>query len=184
MKIVAIDFETANSKPDSACSLGYCVYEDGVLTASDVFLIRPPEGSRYFEFTYIHHLTYEDVKDVSEFDHHYPFLKELFDGALLCAHNARFDIGVLNAMCDAYHLPHFHNHYLDTVRLAKRVWPALANHRLNTVSEYLQVELDHHEAQSDAMACLMIVLKAMETYEIFDIERLMHSLYLKIYYNY
>ena len=78
MKIVAIDFETANKSAHSACSLGYAVYEDGVITKSGSFLILPPKDVRYFTFSFIHHLSLEDVRNQEEVDKHYDFVSELF----------------------------------------------------------------------------------------------------------
>lgn len=183
MRLVAIDFETANSKSNSACSLGITIYEEGELIDSYAFFIKPPKEARYFTNTFIHHITLEDVIDKPEFDEYYSQLKEVFNDAILLAHNARFDIGVLNAMCDSYHLDHFKNPYIDTVSLSRRAFPGLMNHRLNTVSEYLNVELNHHEASSDAYACMMIVLSVMNLSGNYDIVDLMKKMSLRIFFN-
>lgn len=184
MKIVAIDFETANEDPRSACSLGVSVYEDGEITKSYAFLIKPLKKYQKFIFTYIHHITLDDVIDEYEFDHYYKLIKEEFKGAYLVAHNARFDINVLNAMCDLYGLDRFKNPYLDTVLLSRRVYPVLNNHRLNTICDYLNIELDHHEAKSDSLACLMILIEIMIKLECFDPEEILSKLHLKKYYNF
>lgn len=173
MRIVAIDFETANNRMSSACSLGISIYEDGELKDSYAFFIRPPHNSLYFTNTFIHHITLEDVINEKEFDYYYMHLCEVFKDAILVAHNARFDLAVLNAMCDEYDLPHFNNQYLDTVILSRRFYPNLINHRLNTISEYLGVALDHHEAKSDAYACLMIILDIMDRCECYEIDDLL-----------
>ena len=65
MKIVAIDFETADYGADSACALGIASIEDGVITRACSRLIRPPR--RKFVFTYIHGITWDDVKSEAEF---------------------------------------------------------------------------------------------------------------------
>ena len=49
--------------------------------------------------------------------------------------------------------------FVDTVKLAKRTWQ-LPKNNLNVVSEHLGVELNHHEAESDAHACAQIILHA------------------------
>ena len=182
MKIVAIDFETANKYAHSACSLGYACYCDGEITDTGSFLILPPRDVRFFTFSFIHHLTLNDVKDADEFDKHYAFLQDLFKGAYICAHNARFDIGVLNAMSDHYSLPHFKNRFFDTVLLSRKVFD-LPNHKLNTVCAALGVKLDHHEAGSDAYGCLMIVLRAMEALGIYDIDLLLKRTGVYLSYN-
>ena len=163
--------------------MGITIFDEGELVDSYAFFIKPPRESRYFTNTFIHHITLEDVIDKPEFDEYYDDLKQVFDGAVLVAHNARFDIGVLNAMCDSYNLEHFRNPYIDTVTLSRRVFPNLINHRLNTVSEYLGVELNHHEASSDAYACMMIVLSVMNMSGNYDIVDLMRQLSLRIFFN-
>ena len=42
--------------------------------------------------------------------------------------------------------------------MSRRLLPRLPNHRLNTVSDYLGLELDHHHAGSDSLACGEILL--------------------------
>ena len=180
MKLVAIDFETANTSPVSAISLGISTFIDGEFLDNEVIYILPPSGYTNFMFTYIHHLTYNDVKDAPPFDRYYNMLKDRFEGAVLVAHNARFDLGVLNACCDYYGLPHFKNRYLDTVMISRIVYPYLENHRLNTVSAYLGIDLDHHEAGSDSFACLSILVSAMEDSGTYDIDEFLNKIHMKL----
>ena len=48
--------------------------------------------------------------------------------------------------------------WLDSVRVAKRVWPELPSHRLNIVSKHLGIRLKHHDALCDARAAGLIVV--------------------------
>lgn len=170
MKITAIDFETANSSDASACSLGIAIYEDGEFVDNFEWYFKPYHRYNYFTNTHIHGIRKEDVENENEFVFYYEELKEILKGSIIVAHNALFDIGVLNAMCDVYGLNHFTNEYLDTVTISRRVYPELYNHKLNTVAAYLDIDLSHHNAKSDAFACLMILLKAMEAYDCYEIE--------------
>ena len=52
MRLVAIDFETADPGPDSACAIGLVVVEDGRVGDVRHRLIRPPR--RRFRFTSLH----------------------------------------------------------------------------------------------------------------------------------
>ncbi|MDF3024853.1 MAG: polymerase epsilon subunit-like 3-5 exonuclease, partial [Alphaproteobacteria bacterium] len=52
--------------------------------------------------------------------------------------------------------------WVCTVNVARSKWPELANHKLNTVSKHLNIELNHHDAASDAHACANIYLRACE----------------------
>ncbi len=172
MKLIAIDFETANSSLCSACSLGLAIYDDGEIVDSYSFLIKTHPRYSYFTNTFIHHLTFNDVKDSPEFDYYYPQLKELLSNNCVAAHNAAFDVGVLNNICALYGLDPIPFTYIDTVTLARKIYPELYNHKLNTIASYMGIDLNHHEAASDAYACLLIVLAAMERYNVYDINDL------------
>ena len=180
MKLVAIDFETANRYSCSACSLGYVVYEEGEFLDRGSFLIRPSSKYNFFTNTFIHHITPEDVKGEAEFIDRYDFIRNLLEGNVVLAHNACFDVSVLNACCDCYGLDHIPFSYLDTVTLSRRVNPELYHHNLNVVSEYLGIDLDHHEAGSDSFACLMIVIKAMEKYGLYDLNDLLAHVHVNL----
>ena len=180
MKIVALDFETANAYSASACSLGISIYEEGEILDSFEWYFKPHHLYNYFTNSHIHGIYPEDVEDEPEFVFFHEELQQILNDAVIVAHNAMFDISVLNAMCDVYGLPHFQNRFLDTVRLSRRVWPELRDHKLNTVCEYLDIDLSHHNAKSDAFACLCILLKSMEKYEEYDLDILMQKLRMQL----
>jgi DNA polymerase-3 subunit epsilon len=60
MKLVAIDFETADRSADSACAIGIVSIEKGKITKKGYRLIRPPR--RHFVFSYIHGISWADVE--------------------------------------------------------------------------------------------------------------------------
>lgn len=183
MRIIALDFETANASSASACALGVAVYEEGEILDSFEWYFRPPRRYNFFTNTAIHGITREDVADENEFVFYYEELSALLKDNIIIAHNAMFDIGVLNAMCDVYGLDRFPNPYLDSVYISRKVFPELRNHKLNTVAEYLGIDLKHHNGKSDAYACLMILLKAMERCEEYDLERFLQMNHIHLKYN-
>ena len=170
MRVVAIDFETANASLASACSLGISIYDEGEIVDTFEWLIKPHSRYNFFTNTDIHMLKEEDVENEEEFLFYYDQLAEILKDSLIIAHNARFDIGVLNAVCDVYGLEHFHNRYADTVAVSRKVFPELYHHKLNNVCDYLGIDLSHHNAQSDSFGCLMILLRSMEIYQCYDVE--------------
>ena len=178
MRITAIDFETANAASASACSLGIAVYEEGEILDNFEWYFKPHYRYNYFTNTHIHGIAMEDVQDEQEFVYYYEELCEILKDSIVVAHNALFDIGVLNAVCDVYGLDHIVFDYLDTVSVSRRVYPELYNHRLNTVAEYLNIDLSHHNAKSDSFACLMILLKAMSAYDCYEIEDFMKIIHI------
>ena len=153
---VAIDFETANHRADSACAVGLVKVVGGRIVEAVVHLIRPP--TREFRFSYIHGLEWADVAEADDFGALWPKLAELLDGAtFLAAHNATFDRRVLETCCATYGLAAPTLPFRCTVQLARRHWSIYPT-RLPDVCRVLGIALDHHEALSDARACAAIVL--------------------------
>ena len=170
MKIVAIDFETANNASCSACSLGMVSFIEGVIEEENEMYFKLHPRYNFFTNTHIHGITPQMVENEKEFDYYYDFIKEKLEGNIVVAHNARFDVGVLNSECELYGKDMINFKYIDTVEISRAVYPELYNHKLDTVSKYLNISLNHHNASSDALASLLILLKAMECYDIYDIE--------------
>lgn len=155
---VAIDFETADHGRDSACSVGLVRVEDGEVTRKLVQLLRPPRAS--FLFSHIHGIRWSDVSDQPTFRQAWPHLSKMLEGAeFLAAHNASFDRGVLAACCAAAGLPVPALPFVCTVKVARDVWDIRPT-KLDNVCERLDIELDHHEALSDAEACARILVLA------------------------
>jgi DNA polymerase-3 subunit epsilon len=155
---VAIDFETANPAPDSACAIGVVRAEGGVVVAREVRLIRPP--SEWFVFTPIHGITWDDVRDAPDFAEVWRSLRPMLKGArFLAAHWAPFDRAVLAACCTRHGLRPPSLPFVCTVRLARAQWDIRPT-KLPDVCRRLGLDLRHHEALSDALACAGIVLRA------------------------
>ena len=155
---VAIDFETANSSRDSACSVAIIRVESLEIVSRSYRLIKPP--SQHFMFTDIHGITWSDVKSEPTFKELWPELRSLFDGiSFIAAHNASFDSSVMKACCSTYGLVPPAPPYLCTVKLARQTWQ-LKPANLPSVCSYLGLRLQHHNALSDAEACANIVRAA------------------------
>ena len=91
---VAIDFEIANSRHDSACAVGLAACSRGRVVQSRSYLIRPP--GRRFTFTGVHGLTWEHVRTAPSFTELWPVLRSWLEpAAFIAAHNAHFDQNVL-----------------------------------------------------------------------------------------
>jgi len=157
-RFVAIDFETANHSPDSACAVGLAVCSGGRIVESREYLIRPP--SREFVFTYIHGLRWDHVRDAPTFGDLWPEISALLGNAeFLAAHNAPFDRGVLGACCRSYGLSPPPAPFQCTVRVARSQWGIYPT-KLPDVCRHLSIDLRHHDARSDAEACARIILAA------------------------
>lgn len=159
-RFTAIDFETADYGRDSACAVSVVLAENGKIVQKAFSLIRPPR--RDFIFSYLHGITWGDVAKEPTFGELWPKLKEFFrDVDFIAAHNASFDRGVLHACCSAHgHKPPL-DKYLCTMKLARRLWNVYPT-KLPDVCRHFRIPLNHHDAESDALACAKIVLEAAE----------------------
>ena len=161
--LAAIDFETADSKPDSACAVGVALVQGGQVTGRRHWLIRPvrrPAQGDDFEWTHVHGLKWSDVEHAELFRRVWPDVEAFVVGTeAWVAHNAPFDRKVAFACCDAAGLMKPKQPWIDTVKLARQHWQ-LSAYKLDNVAAHLGIKLDHHQADSDAEACARVLLAA------------------------
>ena len=155
MKFTSLDFETANYSDASICAAGIAVFVDGELTETRHWLVRPPAGHDFFreDFIAIHGITPRDVRDATEFP---VVAKELLpfliDADMVIAHNAEFDMRMLTGTLNHFGIlcPRFPA--LCTRETARRAWPDLPSHSLDTVASHIGHTFRHHNALDDAEA--------------------------------
>ena len=165
MIITSIDFETANRSDVSICAAGLAVFEDGQLTETPYWLVRPPKGHGWFLDTFIevHGLTHLDVLNAPEFPAIAPeLLARLTRADLVIAHNADFDMRKLRGTLTHFGLTCPAFDYACTCLLARRIWPDLPNHQLDTLAAHIGHEFRHHHAQADAEAAGRVLLAMMK----------------------
>ena len=154
---VALDFETSGYDPRYACALGLTRIEDGRIGPSFYTLLRPPSSD--ILFTEIHGLTWQDVKDAPTFTEKWDDIASFCAGAdFFIAHNAVFDRRVLDACLCAAELPPCDLPFLCTLKWARKVLSSLPSRSLAALCSYFHIPLQHHHAQSDALACAHIFL--------------------------
>ena len=91
----------------------------------------------------------------------------------MVAHNAKFDIGFINAACEKYNLGEFNNTVLDTMSMARMLHPEWPNHKLTTLARRYKVEWDedaHHRADYDAQGTAFAFHKMCEELDSRNIE--------------
>lgn len=169
MKFVAIDFETANEKRSSPCSIGIVVVNNGQVVEKVYYLIKPKE-MRFTPINIgIHGIRPAMVKHELEFHELWERIKDYFNDTLVVAHNAAFDISVLRNTLQLYNIyvPSFR--YICTMKLSRNFYCGLENAKLNTVNKFLGYEFNHHDALEDALACANILIRISEELNTNDI---------------
>ncbi len=175
MNFVAIDFETANEKRNSPCSLGIVVVKNGEIIEKIYHLIKPKE-MRFMPINIgIHGIRPGMVRNELEFDKVWEKIKRYFNDNLVVAHNASFDMSVLRNTLELYNIEMPSFQYICTMKLSRNFYCNLENAKLNTVNNFLGFEFNHHDALADAIACgniLLNISEELKTNDINEISRL------------
>ncbi len=160
---VAIDFETANGKRSSVCSVGIAVVRDGEIVDSFYSLIRPTPNYYTEWTTEIHGLTRIDTDNAPRFPEVWAQIEERIAGLPLVAHNRAFDENCLRAVFAEYDMEYPEYEFHCTLLASRRVFNGqLPNHQLHTVAEACGYCLEnHHHALADAEACAAIAVEIL-----------------------
>ena len=135
---------------------------DGKVIDEFAEFINPHEKIPY-HITQLTNITDEMVAGAPEESDVIPRFVEWVGDAVLVAHNARFDTGFLQAACKRHGLPEMPNPVIDTLELARLLYPTMKNHRLNTLAEKFKVSLEnHHRAIDDSKALGLILFHLLK----------------------
>lgn len=164
MDFVAIDFEIANAKWASACQISLVKVSAGQVSSTWVSYISPQ-----VEYQDLGNIQYGKHKITKETYLTAPNLKQLwpeiqaFVGDLpVVAHNAQFDIGVMNQSLESWGLPSSNFQTICSQKLAKALLPE-PPHTLKALTQKFEIPLlNHHDAKSDAIACAKLTLALAE----------------------
>lgn len=163
---IALDFETANRK-HAPCSAGVVFVKGGNVEFSDYTLINPEVPFDKANIR-IHGITPEQVENAPTwpqfFEKFYPLMRHY----PIVAHNASVERNVIEKNCIRYGLPIPYTAFYDTLNLFKRNFPNLERYSLDFLCDALHIDLEHHNALSDATACakLLYILQRDEGYNL------------------
>ncbi len=159
---IAFDVETPNSANDRMSAIGITLICGGKITDRFYTLIDPETYFSSFnsELTGIYA---EDVKSAPTFPEVWAMIENAMSRGTLVAHNAPFDMSVLAKCLRDYAIKwKARVPYICTCTLSKRIFRDFPNHKLNTLCECLDIDLEHHNAGSDADACANLLLCCMD----------------------
>ncbi len=161
---VTIDFEIANTNYNSACSLGLVAVKDNKIVETRYFLIHPPILDFDEENIRVHGITPDEVKDSPKFPEVWEQIKQYFDGNIIVAHNAIFDMSVLKCCLNEYNLEIPNFKYVNSIPITTCACRGKGiGQSLEDRAEYFGIEIEeHHNALSDAITCAQLVLKCVE----------------------
>src|SRR5690625_190897 len=161
-KFVVIDLETTGHSPnDKIIEIGLVVIEETKIVDEYTTLLHPGQAIP----TFISNLTGisdDDVKDAPKFIDKADEITSFFNDSYLVAHNVPFDLNFLNDELSDHELNILTNPVLDTVELARILFPQAPGFKLAQLADFFQIEhKDPHRALSDAYvtAELFLILK-------------------------
>ena len=119
-----------------------------------------PEKPIPEEVVNVTHITDDMVKDARTIDQIMPEFLEFIGDSVLVAHNADFDIGYMKYNCEQLGLD-FDVSHIDTLRLAKAIFPEFSRYKLGIIAEKLNIKVDVAHRALDDVKTLVQVFKEM-----------------------
>jgi DNA polymerase-3 subunit epsilon len=164
INFAAIDFETANGRRSSVCSVGVVIVRNAEIVETIYRLIRPIPNYYAGFCVAVHGLNHYDTADAPIFPDVWAEIAPKIAGLPLVAHNSPFDEGCLRAVHEIYDMVYPEYSFYCTCRASRRRFGnSLPNHRLHTVARHCGFELkNHHHALADAEACAWIARMIMD----------------------
>ena len=160
-RFVVFDVETPNRMNNRISAIGITVIEDGIITDEFYSLVNPESYFDYFN-TMLTGIDEDMVAAAPDFAELWEQIEPLMSSGMLVAHNAVFDLGVLKKCLQDYNIDwRPYTRYLCTVQIGRRNLPGIS-HKLNDLCDYYGIDLRHHQADSDSLACAEILLRYME----------------------
>ena len=130
-RFIVFDVETPNRFNNRMSAVGITVIQDGIITDGFYSLVNPETSFDYFN-TQLTGISEETVADAPSFPEVWKQIEPLMSSGLLVAHNAVFDIGVLQKCLRDYNIewkPYVR--YVCTVQTGRRVIPGIS-HKLKS----------------------------------------------------
>ncbi len=164
MRFIAFDLETTGTVPgvDRIVEIGAVRFIDGVVESVFSTLIDPlrpiPPGA-----SAVNGIKDEMVKGKPTIETILEPFTEFCGDDPMVAHNSPFDSQFLIADFKRFELPTPRGTVLDTLPIARKVFPGLPNYKLGTLVQHLKIPAsDFHRAEEDATYCGKLFLELVK----------------------
>ena len=159
-----LDLETTglSAKTEKITEIGIMKVRNGEVLEEFCEFVNPekPIPQRVQEIT---NITDDMVKDAPTIEEMFPKVLEFIKETVLVAHNATFDIGFLKTVAKDLGYE-FDYTYVDTLPLARKLYPELKKHKLGKIAEYLKIKVEvAHRALDDVDTTVKVLREMMKT---------------------
>ncbi len=156
-----LDLETTgfSATTEKITEVGIMKFKDGEVIDEFSCFVNPEKHipERVSEVT---NITDDMVKDAETIDKVFPKILEFLGNSIIVAHNANFDVGFLKQ--NAKNLGYEFNYtYLDTLSLAKDLFPDYKKYKLGKIAENLGIKVEVAHRALDDVDTTVKVFKVM-----------------------
>jgi DNA polymerase-3 subunit epsilon len=153
-----VDVETTGTSATygQIIEIGILRIEDGVVVDTYNTLVRPSRGLNPV-ISSLTGITDADLSKAPLFEHVAPRVRELLEGAIFVAHNARFDYSFVKSEFRRLGIA-WNAKTLCTVKLSRKLFPSARGHNLDALIERHKLPMEsRHRAFDDAYALVAFI---------------------------
>ena len=156
--LIVFDTETATCRgAPHLLEIGAIRIVDGDIAEHFEALVRPEVPIDDMAFS-VHGISDADVRDARTANEVLEAFARFAGEDWLAAHNAMFDANVLGFEAARHALALPGGPLLDSLKLARRFIPEAEDHKLETLTRHLELDVDvHHRALADAVSCWKVI---------------------------
>ncbi len=156
-----LDIETTglSFRTEKITELGAVIYKNGEIIREFECFVNPekPIPDDVVEVT---HITDDMVKNAKTIEEILPEFLEFIGDRIIVAHNADFDVGFIKYNAEKIGIK-LENTYIDTLRLAKDLFPDYKKYKLGIIADKLGIKVDVAHRALDDVITLVNVFKVM-----------------------
>ncbi|WP_341323043.1 ATP-dependent DNA helicase DinG [Solibacillus sp. FSL H8-0523] len=164
-KYAIVDIETTGHSPangDRMIQIAIVIMQDWQVVKTYTKFIHPGKKIPLF-IQDLTNITDDDVKDALPFEAYADYIYELLQDTVFVAHNTDFDLAFLQAEFTRAGLSKWHGKKMDTVELAKILFPMSLSYKLGDLASDLKIPLESaHRADDDALATAYLLKSCWE----------------------
>jgi DNA polymerase III epsilon subunit-like protein len=164
-RLVVVDVEGNGQRPPEIVELAAVTIDGGVLAAPRSWLVKPERPITALVTRKVHGIRDADVADAPPFIAIRDQVRLLLGDAWLVAHNARVERDILTPQLPGWSP----RGVLDTLRLARELWPGRASYSLDALIQQERLDLSavaasrRHRAAYDAYATALLLLCLLDS---------------------
>ncbi len=169
-KYVCLDLETTGLSPQYDEIIEICAIKiDNSKEIERFQTLVKPENEIDEYISELTGITNELVADAPHIKDVLPSLIDFLSDWIIVGHNVNFDINFVYDNCLEHMNSYFKNDFVDTMRLSRKIVPALKHHRLEDLVKYFNIETEGaHRSAYDCTATIYCLEKlkavAVDTY--------------------